>query len=575
MTENKDGNPYGSLVIGCIPKLMSMVDRNPFSSTFGCGDRAYWHYRTMTDYAAPIHQEIVLSLAITLSHPSADNTYRNSPELKAVVEAALDFWLQLQQRDGSFAEFYPGERSFVATAFTACAVSETLVRLQGRIDESLRARLLSGLARAADWLHGHRDVVVVNHTAGAIALLNNLSVLTGDKRFARYREDKIGDLLAHQHAEGWFYEYGGADLSYLSLAVDYLALDYHRSRDERLRISLDKALNFMCFFIHPDGSFGGEYGSRNAKYLLPHGIELLAAESEDAALLARYCRRRQRCGLGVSPAAMDDRYTAFFLNKYAGAWADAGPLPSVDEERLNWKGNLVFPGAGLAIRKDETSYSVIGISKHGVVKRYMHGEGAVKRYSDTGYFAVFADGTVGVTQWLDLGAENQIDTGDEQMKIRVRGKMTLYNTSLPLVHFLVPFRIFLKVFAGWSSFMDWFGRKVIKRMIVDQRQLPVEFERSLTLGDDRLEIVDHLRLEPGVKVLRLGRTPCATSIHVASSRYWQKEDLDVEGSWQATPSMIEELNRGETLEIITRISEDGEMVDSKPRGERGAEVCAA
>jgi hypothetical protein len=575
MTESKDNNPYGSLVIGSIPKLMSMVDRNPFSPTFGCGDRAYWHYRTMTDYAAPVHQEAVLSLAIAASHAAADNPYRDSSELAATVEAGLEFWLQLQQRDGSFCEFYPGERSFVATAFTACAISETLLRLEGRIDATLRERLLVGLAAAADWLDRHADIVVVNHTAGAIALLHNMVLLTDDPRFSRYREKKIDDLLAYQHAEGWFYEYGGADLAYLSLAVDYLALDYHRSRDERLRKSLDKALEFMRFFLHPDGSFGGEYGSRNAKYLMPHGIELMAAESDVAALLATYCRRRQLSGLGVSPVAMDDRYTAFFLNKYAGAWADAGPLPCVDEDRLNWSGNRIFPGAGLAIRKDATSYSVVAISKHGVVKSHMLGEGDAKGYVDTGYFAVFADGEIGVTQWLDLEAEHKIEADDGQMNISLGGRMTLFNASLPMVNYLIPFRIFLKIFARWSGFMEWFGRKIIKRMIVDQRPLPVEFARRLSLGEGRVDIVDSVRLQPGVKLVRLGRAACATSIHVASSRYWQKEDLDTGGGWQATAIMIDQLNEGKTLEITTHISTGDETIDSQQDGRQNAEVCVA
>ena len=33
---------------------------------------------------------------------------------------------------------------------------------------------------------------------------------------------------------------------------------------------------FTSYFVHPDGSFGGEYGSRNTYSFFPHGFELIA-----------------------------------------------------------------------------------------------------------------------------------------------------------------------------------------------------------------------------------------------------------------------------------------------------------
>ena len=30
-----------------IPRLVGMIDKNPFSATYGCFDREFWHYRTI------------------------------------------------------------------------------------------------------------------------------------------------------------------------------------------------------------------------------------------------------------------------------------------------------------------------------------------------------------------------------------------------------------------------------------------------------------------------------------------------------------------------------------------------
>ena len=558
MVHDLQENLYEAVVLDRIPQLLSQVDRNPFSPTYGCADRAFWHYRTMTDYASPIHQEIVLTLAIVLEHRGMENPYFQTPQILQFVESLLDYWLGLQQGDGSFPEFYPGERSFVATAFTSFSVSETLLRIGKGIDTFLRERLIAGLVRAATWLGSHRDTTVVNHTAGAIAFLNNMSILTNDSRFASLREGKIEDLLRHQHDEGWYYEYGGADLAYLSLAVDYLAQDLRRSGDERLRASLYKALDFMCHFIHPDGSFGGEYGTRNAKYLMPHGVELMAAESESATLLALHSRKRLRIQTGVLPAGMDDRYTGFFLNKYASAWTDSTVLPQVDEDRLTWFGTRFFPGAGIVLNRSAHRCTVVGLSKHGVVNNWQSQEDEITGYGDNGFFAKLADGRVGVAQWHDLAAEYDVQEEERgNMTISVCGSMTLFNTSLPLVRYLVPFRIFLKVFAPWGRFMDWFGRSVIKRMIVDKRLLPLHFERTIAIKGDEVVIRDQLCNTGSTPVIRLGKAPGATSIHVASSRYWQEQDMQVNGAWEATEQQLQALNSGLSLSMVTRIGKAG------------------
>ncbi|MCC7264388.1 MAG: hypothetical protein IT369_17900 [Candidatus Latescibacteria bacterium] len=526
-----------------------MADRNPCSPTYGCFDRGYWHYRTLIDYAAPLHQENALTLAIVAQQspeaPGAD-------DLRTLAAAALAFWCGLQRRDGSFDEFYPYERSFVATAFTAYALSETLFRLGPATDTALRRRAIETLVRAGHWLGRHQDVVVVNHTAGAIAALQNIHRLSGESCFADYRERKVEELLAHQHAEGWFYEYGGADPAYLSLAVDYLAKDYRHSRDERVGAAIGRALDFMVCFLHPDGSFGGEYGSRNAKYLMPHGLELMAGQSAAARLLRRALYGALARGTVVSPALMDDRYTGFFLTKYAEAWADQSGAPDLEPEAtIAEPRTRIFPGAGLAVVSGPAVHTVVGLSKHGVIKCYTQGAEARALYSDAGYFANLADGGVATTQWLDLEVARRLVEGPGRLEIELDYPMARMNTALPLVKLLAPFRLFLRAFGWHGGLMVWFGNWVKHRMIQAQQALPLRVKRRLVLDDHQLEVEDHLRRESGPRLLHLIRSPLAGALHVASSRYWQPADQGVAGAWEASAADLEILNRGGGLRVRT------------------------
>ena len=559
-------NRYRDLILSQVPRILSAADRNPLSPTFGCLDRAFWHYRTMTDYAAPIHQEGALSLVIVGQQEEAGNPYFGSEDLRSVAIAALRYWCRLQRSDGSFDEFYPGERSFVATAFTTYAISESVRRLgrdPGREDLD---EVTAALRKACDWLHRHRDVVVVNHTAGAIAAIYNVYLLTADERLLDYREAKIEDLLAYQHEEGWFYEYGGADLAYLSLCVDYLAKDYRHSRDGRLGESMTKALQFMAHFLHPDGSFGGEYGSRNAKYLMPHALEITADERPEAAYLLAGHHRALAAGTVVSPAVMDDRYGAFFANKYAEAWADCrhDDHPS-DYADLHGEGTFHFPGAGFLVRRDPDSYTVVGLSKHGVLKAFSRGGSSRLLFSDAGYFARFEGEIIGTTQWLDLEAAatvknvaadaevspKSVEAGTE---ISLSCQMKRIDTSLPMRKHMISFRLFLRLAAWSGTLMDLFGKKIKQRMIGVRQPLPLRIDREIAIKSKLLQITDRIQLGRGAGLQQLARCRDAAALHVASSRYHQVNELDVAGGWQLSPEDIDSLNAGRVVELETRVA---------------------
>ena len=48
-----------------------------------------------------------------------------------------------------------------------------------------------------------------------------------------------------------------------------------------------RAVEYAQYFMHPDGSYAGEYGSRNTYHFYPHGFEVLAPHSKTAARIAQ------------------------------------------------------------------------------------------------------------------------------------------------------------------------------------------------------------------------------------------------------------------------------------------------
>ncbi len=68
---------YLKEVLGQVPRLLGLLDRNAASKTYGCFDRQYWHYH-ISDFSCARSQESVLTLTLlyTIAHP--ENKYYNN-----------------------------------------------------------------------------------------------------------------------------------------------------------------------------------------------------------------------------------------------------------------------------------------------------------------------------------------------------------------------------------------------------------------------------------------------------------------------------------------------------------------
>src|SRR6185503_10833874 len=86
--------------------------------------------------------------------------------------------------------------------------------------------------------------------------------------------------------------------------------------------------------MHPDGSYAGEYGSRNTYHFYPHGFELLAPHFPTAGRIAEtYLHRalpeRRRYYND------DNRMCAHYVYDWVQAWKDYAPVRhgQLDEHR--------------------------------------------------------------------------------------------------------------------------------------------------------------------------------------------------------------------------------------------------
>lgn len=527
---------YAFEAIRAVPRIVLMIDKNRFSRTYGCFDREYWHYRTV-DFPCGMNQEFGLVLALAHKHElGGQNPYAGNQRLRELAIASIEFAEKITHPDGSTDDYFPYERALGAHVFSTYALSEAY-----QVLELDRADLVDFFRRRADWLLANNESgQLANHQAFAALALYNVYELTGD---SRYRDGALSfrDItLSWQHDEGWFQEYEGADPGYHSCTIAFFGKLFKKSNDEALIEPLKKAVEFASYFMHPDGSYAGEYGSRNTYHFYPHGFEVMAPYTKTGARIAQTFLERSM------PDRRryyndDNRMAAHYVYDWIHAWHDwsperDGPLEQHREPFERW-----FSDARIAVKKTRDYYAVLSLAKGGVIK-VLDERGAF--YSDTGLLAETTSGDVLVSHLVD---EHEVEKHGSTYAASGVMSRRRHQLSDPVKQ--IAFRA-MNLSAG--RFAPNLVRSTLQKVLITGKpRTNVRFRREFELGEREIVIRDRIDLsgEPSVNLKRLELGSDATSIYVANSNTFQESTLL---PWTDLSEHVDELNRKRTLDLPPR-----------------------
>ncbi|MBI4489907.1 MAG: hypothetical protein HY694_12540 [Deltaproteobacteria bacterium] len=530
---------YRRVLAAAVPRVLGLMNRNPVSATWGCLDRNFWHYKTIIEFPCATYQQPVLAFAWLYCKGGQENRFKGNEAMREAARAAMLFWAKIQHRNGAFDEFYENEHSFCPTAFTTFAVSEALLTAEHLLAKEEREQLRLALSKAGDWLVAHHNPAVSNQMMAALNALTNIALLTEEQRYKEGAELKLSMLLESQHREGWFPEYGGADIGYSFKALDLLGHYFAKSEDERVAHALENLLDFVHPFVHPDGTVGGFYGSRNTAHFLPYGLELLKAcgFGKAGSILQLFGTGAER-ELVLSPLSVDDKYLAYFyLNSYVGALlASEDQLAEAETRRPE---RLALRGAGLFSLCRGDWYLVGSGFKGGCFKLYYRDR---LRHQEAGYFGEFDDGTKFSSQTYDVESKWEVQEQEGITVVEVESGFVRFDDSLPLVRYLLPFklvtRMILKI--GWLA--QVFHRRLKEKKIVESEPVGLRLFRRIMMGEDSVAIVDVVRKETRKRVGVLRVCGDATVTHSASTRYLALGDLAAGNLGQGHDLPVKELN---------------------------------
>ena len=112
----------------------------------------------------------------------------------------------------------------------------------------------------------HKKFIGNRHDQSVFSLMIKTKIVKNDSIAFKKAELLLDRIINNQSEEGWFREYEGADPGYQTLCLHYLVDAHLKSRALNLSEPIAKSIRFLQYFAHPDGSFGGHYGSRCTRF---------------------------------------------------------------------------------------------------------------------------------------------------------------------------------------------------------------------------------------------------------------------------------------------------------------------
>jgi hypothetical protein len=497
--------------------MLTQVCRDPSDPQYGCFDRDWWHYR-IRDFPSIILQQGGYALWNISQTNACGLELDQRQTLRALASATCRFWNRRAQLLGAFEEYYPWEQGYPPCAFSTLAVMK--LADDGAVKKE---EVLPGASVAARQLLRRFEAQAANQQVAGLAALafckKNFPELVPTDAF----EALVKRTLALQTSEGWFEEYGGPDLGYLSVTIDCLWDLYDATSDKRFLTSIESAMACIRRFLSATAAASiGMHNSRNTDYLVPYGLIRAALQpSEHQGDNVRLVERLFGDTSGASHFlnAIDDRYVCHYVGQ--SLFRAIRLLESIREDDEEYaespdpmdaseSHSVTLTQSGHCLRRNGGERALVTLRKGGIVTWSRGSEEA----SDFGWLARSGK-RLYVSHWWSQDWKFRQD--DDVLVV----EGCLYEhrdiASTPWKH--MPLRL-----ASWLLGASLIGA-LKRRLIFAKPQSRIGFRRKLRWEDHTLTITDTFTNLP--PEARLIPAPRGSKRHVASADSFHLEDLSL------------------------------------------------
>lgn len=468
-----------------LPRALALMDRDPTSPTYGSMDRAYWYYRTLTNFPGAVWQQPMVAFAAMAAARHKSNPHAGDPQLIEAAAAALLAWTNAQHRSGAFDEWYRNEFSYCPTAITTAGAVVTL-RLLGDIKTDARSRALESIRRGGNWLARRYNHGVSNQNLASAVALSGLAWFERDGIWEKRTTALLERIANDQSSEGWFPEYGGFDLGYSTLALDFLALAGSFGFQHLTDPMAERLANLLLEIVEGDKAMPGRIGSRGTSHVFLSGAISLSSRIPAMQTLAGRLLGIHAAGLAAGPGDVDDRYFAYFyFPAFALAYhaASSGQVPAPARTAGSPPVLIRHAESGIAIRRQNGSTVA--------VNRRLGGAAALLRVNSAPLYHL---GYTVTERGKRYSSASGHDTSSLSRSDDFHSFATFTKVSggIPLRWLTIPFQLIIHVLAT-SRLAELFQSIIKGAMISPKQAVALSMERRTVFAADSVVFQDLLK----------------------------------------------------------------------------------
>lgn len=494
-------NTFREIFKASLPRLINCFNFDPASKSYGYGDRLHWGWK-VSDFQNATMQGGLMSLAVAYKLDILSNRY----DIVEMTDSIITSLPQIYNSKGGVGEAYPTENSFCVTALVAHDILFALDILGETIDKESRIEYYKIIEPMIQFItkYNEEHAIISNHLATGVAAICIWNKLTGNR--SKRHLELLEIIYEHQSKEGWHKEYEGADPGYNSLCLYYLASAYRVWKNEKLATSIKKAASFIEYFIHPDGTIGGIYGSRNTEIYYPGGISF-AEINFDSISISKYVEEHFDVNVQITPLNIDIGNFVPLLNSYAfHIWNGKTSESSTMRFESNFEKN--FSDAGIFIRSTNKYYAIINYKKGGVIKVFDKENNSLDT-EDGGIILSDKNNDLYSSQFFN----NDIDFENFIIESKVYKISESYPTPLNFIIIrLLSLTIFRSIYLG-----NLFKKAIVKMLMTGKKPIKVSIVRRFQFSEDKIEVLSSFAgLKTDFNLEQFGKFK---TIHMASSGY--------------------------------------------------------
>lgn len=517
-----------------LPRLLSLMDRNFFSDTAGCFDRNFWHFKT-SDFPSAARQMGAHALALVFSNKKS--RYYQDAYLKKLIEMSINYTEKIQKDDGSFDEWYFNERGWAGpTAYLVHSYCRIYFLCIDYLSCESKNQILRIITKGANsLLTGNEKNIISNHIAIAATALYESWEITKEPKFKKRSKELLQELFDNTDPEGWCNEYKAPDIGYQSATLSFLSYIHEFTNDKNLESFAVKSLDFISYFIMPNGEIANTASSR---YTVTHFFRCYEYWKDYSEIASRISSILKKESPEPCVHQHEDHYFIYrFVELFEAANLSSKNLSESSAElpvEKNISLSKIFPNAQVMIKSDSNYYWVIGLSKG--LSLYGWSKKSETSLIDQGIVIRDKKNKIYISNENDH--LEMINTSENKISSSFSLKRHYSKYFTPLK--LILFRFIFLLFANHQKVAEIFKDKIKSILIKPKNKTSISLTRSLIFQEDgSIKVINTLTSRKKLS----GKYFCNGQFNykfVPQSNYFRSTDLS---NYQRIVGQLNETNK--------------------------------